>query len=380
MTTDLVVVGAGVLGIFHAYWAMRQGLQVVLVDRNEWPEDASVRNFGLVIPSAMPRGTWLERAELSRDIYLELDELLELGIQRAGSQYLATTEGEEGVLREFAARQDAFGQQCHLLDRAESIEQNPLLDGRLLRASLWFPGDLRVEPEKVMRRVIQWLTQQPNVTYMAKTSVTAIQPRVAGVSVQTADEQRLSAGAVVVCNGAETRTLYPSLLQSRGVQRCELQMLATAPMRERVVNASIASGWSLRRYASFRQCASYDAMCAEPMERALQERGIHLLITQDDQGGLVIGDSHHYTDGDLSHVYDGQTEALILREAGRVARLPDLPIARRWLGVYSLLPSEELLWDQPSEHAHVVTAIGGKGMTTACGVAREVIASLVGDQ
>ncbi len=55
---DVIVIGAGVLGAFHAYFAMRRGLKTLLIDKHLFPQQASIRNFGLIIPSAMPQGIW----------------------------------------------------------------------------------------------------------------------------------------------------------------------------------------------------------------------------------------------------------------------------------------------------------------------------------
>ena len=41
---DLIVVGAGVLGSFHAYFAARRGWRTLLLERGDWPGEASVRN------------------------------------------------------------------------------------------------------------------------------------------------------------------------------------------------------------------------------------------------------------------------------------------------------------------------------------------------
>ena len=45
---DLVVVGGGVLGTFHAYHALKKGLRVALFEKDRQPQGATVRNFGQV--------------------------------------------------------------------------------------------------------------------------------------------------------------------------------------------------------------------------------------------------------------------------------------------------------------------------------------------
>ena len=44
--SDLVVVGAGVVGLAHAAEALDRGLSVTVVERDDRPVGASVRNFG----------------------------------------------------------------------------------------------------------------------------------------------------------------------------------------------------------------------------------------------------------------------------------------------------------------------------------------------
>src|SRR5690242_2481761 len=59
---DVAVIGAGVLGTFHAYFACKKGLRTVLIERGGLPGEASVRNFGILFPSGMTAGPWHRRA------------------------------------------------------------------------------------------------------------------------------------------------------------------------------------------------------------------------------------------------------------------------------------------------------------------------------
>ena len=45
-SAEVVVVGAGIVGLAHAYHARDLGLSVVVVDRDDHATGASVRNFG----------------------------------------------------------------------------------------------------------------------------------------------------------------------------------------------------------------------------------------------------------------------------------------------------------------------------------------------
>jgi glycine/D-amino acid oxidase-like deaminating enzyme len=51
--SDLIVVGGGILGTFHAWHAAALGKKVLLIEKDQYPVNATVRNFGQVVPSGM---------------------------------------------------------------------------------------------------------------------------------------------------------------------------------------------------------------------------------------------------------------------------------------------------------------------------------------
>ena len=50
---DVIIVGGGILGTFHAYHAHKKGLKVAILEKDKQPQGATVRNFGQVVPSGM---------------------------------------------------------------------------------------------------------------------------------------------------------------------------------------------------------------------------------------------------------------------------------------------------------------------------------------
>jgi glycine/D-amino acid oxidase-like deaminating enzyme len=69
---DLVIIGAGILGLAHALHAARRGLKVAVLDRDAQANGASIRNFGFVtVTGQAAHKTW-ERARRSRDLWAEV--------------------------------------------------------------------------------------------------------------------------------------------------------------------------------------------------------------------------------------------------------------------------------------------------------------------
>jgi FAD dependent oxidoreductase TIGR03364 len=371
-TFDVVVIGAGVLGAFHAYFACRRGLRTLLIERGDTPNEASVRNFGTIVPSAMTPDAWhrrgLETAAIYRDLAADLPPFLQTG----GTQYLALTPGELAVLSEFSRIGPDRGYACQLLGARDSVSLNPSIDEGNCLGSLHFPDDLRVHPRELFQGLIPWMTRTLGCQYLPKTVVTGAESDGDRCLVTTASGERFECDTVFVCTGGDFRTLFPRLFADSGLTRCRLQMMRTRP-HPTALPTTLASGLSLRWYPSFQMCAAWDRLRDEPVDPELERRGIHVLLVQDEDGRVVVGDSHEYSEGDFPPGLDARTEELILREARKLIRLPADAVAERWYGIYPLHRDRAVFSSTVNAAIHIITGIGGKGMTTGPALARESI-------
>jgi FAD dependent oxidoreductase TIGR03364 len=374
-TWDLIVVGAGILGTSHAYFAARRGWRVLLLERGDWPGEASVRNFGTLMAGSL-RGEWRRRGLESIAVYRELAPEAGFDFFPCGSLYHVTTPTEVAVLQEFAQIAGRDGYRCELLEPGRAAALNPLLRPDQVRLGLFFPEDARIEPRGLLRRWVPWLTRELPVTYRPATVAVAAWASGAEACVRTADGAELHARHVVVCNGSDLRTLFPERFRAAGFECCKLLMLRTRPQPQVRLPVTLASGLTLRRYPAFTVCPSWSRLREEPAAPGVLEAGIHILMVQDPDGSFVIGDSHEYTTGDLSDILDSRIEALILSEARKLIELPSWDIAERWHGAYSMPGEGEIYRTTIDGVIHLVTGIRGKGMTTGPAVARETIDGL----
>ena len=99
---DIAIVGAGILGLAHAYLAAKAGKSVVVFEKSPRAAGASVRNFGMVWPIGQPAGEMLGIAMRSREIWREILDAARLPYKPTGSLHLAYRADEAEVIREFA--------------------------------------------------------------------------------------------------------------------------------------------------------------------------------------------------------------------------------------------------------------------------------------
>jgi FAD dependent oxidoreductase TIGR03364 len=374
---DLAVIGAGILGTAHAYYAAKRGWRVLLLERGDWPGEASVRNFGTLMAGSLT-GEWRRRGMESIAFYRELSAQAGFEFFPCGSLYHVTTSVEADVVAEFAERAPAYGCRCELMEPSRAVTLNPFLDRKHVRQTLFFPDDARVEPRGLFRRLIPWLTRELAVEYRSGTAAIDVQAHGGEACVRTADGAEIHARHAIICTGSELRSLFPERYKTAGFELCKLLMMRIAPQPQMRMQPTLASGLTLRRYPAFAACPSFARLKEEPAAPGVLEAGIHILAVQDSDGSFVVGDSHQYAAGDMDEILDARVESLILAEARKLLCLPNWEITQRWHGFYGLPRDAELYRASISGVIHIVTGIRGKGMTTGPAVARETIDALAG--
>lgn len=375
---DLVVVGAGVLGSFHAYHALRRGLSVLLLEKDAFPQGATVRNFGQVVPSGMPAGRWQQYGMESTRIYKQIQRTFDIGVRAHGSLYVASDAEERGLLEELREINQREGYASVLWTQAQCLKAYPQLKPDYCQAGLFFPEEITVEPDLMIHRLLAYLQAQfPKLSYRPSSPVVDATSGGEGVRVRTSSGHTFQGEQLIVCSGSQVRLLFPELLTRGELEVSKLQMMQTLPLPEVQVPGSLLTGLTIRRYESFQQCPSFPQLSPGRYHPALQAHGVHILFKQARDGSLIIGDSHAYADaGDqesLGFDLDFSVQQLILQEAQKILHLPDWTLKKAWSGVYAQCKAGDLFHQQLDERTQVITGIGGKGMTTSAGLAQAII-------
>ncbi|WP_247236326.1 TIGR03364 family FAD-dependent oxidoreductase [Telluribacter sp. SYSU D00476] len=372
---DLIVVGAGILGTSHALQAARLGKKVLLLEKDNFPTNATVRNFGQVVPSGLS-GRWHRYGQRSIELYKEIQAEYDISVRANGSVYVASDEPEWQLAHEAEElfRDKAYPAQ--LLSAEETLARHPYLKASYVKGSLFFPDDVSVEPDRLVHRLIQYIQQKYGVMYLPNTAVLDFQSGAEGVEVVTARREKFKGQQVVICNGSEFRLLFPDLFASSGLVVSKLQMLQTLPLPNVTLAGNILTGLTIRRYESFEECPSFAQLTTPTHYEELKKWGIHLLFKQAMDGSIIIGDSHEYAPADrtdeLGFDVKEPINELILREAERIVEFPVRGIARAWAGYYAQHP-DEILEREIAPGLHIITGIGGKGMTSSLGYAEEKV-------
>lgn len=362
---DIIIVGAGIVGLAHALAAARKGKRVLVLDRDAQANGASIRNFGFVTVTGQdPNRVW-DLAMRSAAIWRDIAKPAGIDIEQQGQYYVAQREEAEAVLSEFLASH--MGQNCKLLSAAELAENAPMIQGG--RAALWSPHELRVDSPLAIPKLARWLEQQMGVEFRYGVAVHGIE---AGKVHSSAG--CLQADVVIACPGDDTATLFPSDFAEAGITRCKLQMLRLA-----------APSWRLRSplMADLSMVRSGGLM-AMPSAKALQDRlndeeaaalayGIHMIAVQSADGSLIVGDSHEYSPTPDPFFSTAIEEILLAKFTDILGPAP--AVTARWTGTYASAAGHSIV-TTPLPDVRLVVITGGTGASTSFALAEDVIAGL----
>lgn len=370
-TADIAIVGGGIAGLAHAWMALNKGYRVVLFEREEHPVGASIRNFGMVWPIGQEPGENFSIALRSTHHWKQLAKDAGFWINNNGSLHLAYHEDEWAVLNEFYERYRNDGFQCELLTPAKVLAQSPLVKRDGLLGALYSTTESVVYSRQAIPAIFNYLEQKRGMIIRRKSVVTEINLPI----VRTAAEQ-WKVDKVIVCSGADFETLYPEVYQAVPMTKCKLQMMKASAGFNSPAGPSLCAGLTLRHYKSFSKCPSLPRLDRryDELDLRFKENGIHVLISQDMNGDLIIGDSHHY--GNTFEPFDSEeVNKIILDYMASFTKLGSLKITQRWHGIYPKLKDGTFLVHEPAPGVTLVNGFGGAGMTLSFGLAEKISAN-----
>jgi FAD dependent oxidoreductase TIGR03364 len=365
---DLAIVGGGIVGLAHAYHALKKGLKVVLFEKEHFAVGASVRNFGMIWPIGQAPGEGLELALQSRAHWIDVSTEAGFWLNQSGSLHVVYHQYEWDVLNEFVNLYPN-SYQAQLLSAPEVLKRSPAVNPNGLMGGLWSSTECVVNPREAVRRIPLWLQEKYGLEVKFGQQVNEILlPRIV-----TSHDTWL-AERVIVCSGADFETLYPVVFKQHAITKCKLQMMKAVPVKKTDIGPSLCAGLTLRHYQAFADCPSLKKV-DERYDREWKDfktHGVHVLLSQNNYGELIIGDSHHY--GETHEPFDREdVNQIILKYLKTFINLDEFQITERWHGIYPKLPGKLNLIVEPEKNVTVVNGLGGAGMTLSFGLAETVI-------
>lgn len=369
-----IVIGAGIAGLAMTRSLSERGYTVTVFERNEKAVGASIRNFGMLWPIGQPNGKLYERALVSKSIWKHVCNEANLWYEERGSLHAAYNELEQDVIHEFAEANRNI-RPVSVVCAKEAMEKSEAINPENLKCALWSEDEMIIESRVVMEKLPTYFTHKYGVTFHFNTAINSIEyPAVkAGKKTWNADE-------IYVCSGADFETLYPDVFEANSFTKCKLQMmrLVAQPGNWRGnwrIGPSLCGGLSLIHYKGFEVAPSLPALKMHYQQTMPDylKWGIHVMVSQNAEGELTIGDSHEY--GLVHDPFDKQfINQLILDYLKQFALFKNWQLLQTWNGIYPKITNGKTDFTySPQQGVTIVNGLGGAGMTLAFGLAEEVL-------
>lgn len=312
-TSDVLVVGGGIIGLVTAWRAAQRGLATAVVDPEPGGGAAQVAAGMLAAVTELHYGEQtllglnLASAHRYPDFAAELTELtgLDLGYRRCGTLAVALDADDRAHLRELHALQRQSGLESEWLSGRDCRRLEPMLAAGV-RGGLRVDGDHQIDPRRLTRALLAACERAGVVFHRAWAQrLRVVRDRAAGVT--TTDGEELGADQVVLAAGSLSGRL-------EGVP--EALLPPVRPVKGQVLRLTVPP-----RYAPF-------------LSRTVRAvvRGSHVYLVPRENGELVIGATSEELGWDTTVTAGGVYE--LLRDAHElVPGITELPLTETRAGL-----------------------------------------------
>ncbi len=397
-SVDVVVIGAGVIGISTAWFLSERGCSVLVCEKGRVAGEQSSRNWGWIRQQGRDADElpiMIESLRAWEQLSTAVDE--DIGFSRSGVLYLAATEAQLASLERWLELARTHQLDTRLLSTAEVdalVDDKP---GQWL-GGLYTASDGRAEPFRAVPALARALRSR-GVAVREQCAVRTVESSAGRVSAVVTEQGRVDAGAVVCCGGAWSSLFLGNL----GVRLPQLSVLATVARTAPAPNVFNAAGTFGEVAVRRRQDGGYTV--------AASNSNVHLLgadsfrfgsafvpALRESRGYMTVRGGAGLLDRltqqrrwraderspfETARVLNPAPSAAAVRRmrsglAKRLPKLASVPIASAWAGMIDVLPDVVPVLDEvaATPGLFVATGFSGHGFGIGPGAGR-VMADLV---
>ncbi|AQU87172.1 sarcosine oxidase subunit beta [Komagataeibacter nataicola] len=233
MQADVIIVGGGFMGAATAFFLRRQGLSVILLERDLVGQAASGVNFGNVRRQSRYLGQ-LPLANRSRDIWLNMPRLIgeDAEFVMSGHILVTTSEKDGDRLEKYAVDCKPYGLDLTIMTGAQARAKFPMV-GPEIRTVSYSPLDGHANP-RLAAPAFGRAARRAGARVIENTEVCAITKSAEDFIVETRNGQSFQAPLLQISSGAWGRAMAASFGEDIPFAANGPQMGVTEPLPYRI--------------------------------------------------------------------------------------------------------------------------------------------------
>jgi FAD dependent oxidoreductase TIGR03364 len=374
MSKSAIVVGAGIVGLATARALAEKGYQVKVIEKSQFALGASVRNFGMLWPVGQPDGNLYNRSVRTKAIWMDYLDAAKIPYNACGSLHLAYSKEEMNVVEDIAQFFQSKNRPVSVIDKDTVLANYSGINENGLLGALRSEDEIIIDPREGIKHLPAYLTQKYGVSFIWGTAITGVTSHAA-----FAGKTKYEADIVCVCSGQDFETLYPDQFKAQPIIKTKLQMMRFKHKDPNFnIGASVCGGLSLLHYKSFTASSALTKLRLKIEEEIPEylKYGIHVMVSQNNQGELTVGDSHEYA-LDFEPFDKTEINEMILAYLKKFMHIDQWDMIQSWNGIYPIMTNGAAeLFLNPEPGVYILNGIGGHGMTMSFGFAEEMIETI----
>tara|TARA_B100000745_G_scaffold299281_1_gene249746 strand:- start:7258 stop:8358 length:1101 start_codon:yes stop_codon:yes gene_type:complete len=201
----VVIVGAGIMGLLTARWLAAEGVEVVLLDKQQAGKEASWAGGGIVSPLYPWRyhQAVTQLVQWSQAYYPELAALLneETGID---PEYCQTGLVMSGV-DDLELLEGWCKQHHRRYSKVDGAQIRDIIPGSGVESGYFMPDIANIRNPRLLQALLVYCRQSEHITLLENTQLLDVQQRLCGGVTARINTSQLECDNLVFCTGAWTR-------------------------------------------------------------------------------------------------------------------------------------------------------------------------------
>lgn len=356
---DVAIVGGGVVGLFLAYYLVKKGIDVVVIEKEEICAGATGANDACLMAQSKKPGAKLDLAVKSAALYETLaDEInYDFEYSRKGSMIVFESEEDIETLLPFTRAQAEAGLPVRFLDQKDTFELQPALSRHILASTLC-TLDAEVNPFALLEGLALAVINHGG-RILRHTEVTGFSKDKNGQIAEIGTNNGvIGTKTVVVAAGAHSRVVSELAGADIPIYPRRGQIMISEAIYP-LINSYVMSAKAIA--SKHRTVCVNDVASSDDVKvKDSMQFGLGMIISQTVNGNMVLGVTHEFVGFDKNTTLKG-LRSIAKYTSTVIPKLRDINIIRTFSGLRPYSGSGEYIIGPAQEVSNLILVTGHEG-------------------